>query len=536
MNNLKISNIKNIYLLLVAGLCLVFSCQDPYEGTTFTAYEELPASSYFKSQPEQFSLWVELLEHANLYNTLNLQEVYTIFAPTNDAMEAYLAQNGLSEVTDIPEEDADYLVKYHVLYGTIYDQSRFTNGVIPAPTVTDDKLSIEFKEGGLNAIYVNGVSRIVELDIMTTNAIIHSINQVLIPEKETILEKLRKTRYKIFNEAVVLTGYQKILNTIKLEETDNNGNPVIKKPRHTVFAVSDSAFVVNGIFDIETLKRKIGVSETDYTSPENKLNKYVAYHILPQLMSTDELASFPEGESSRNINTLAPNELINISSASGELILNYKEDGSGITLVRENINTKNGVIHETGHWMPVETPPIVTVLWDLADYPELAAVVNSFQSADLTTAYNKTLAPGEIPVYTWKSVPETKSSVVTYRNNRSNDGVYYHAHNYDHIRLEPGPSGWVEMESPVLIAGTYKITLQYISGRYTTNTGSMQMSLDGQALGGQVVISNPTEDEIRQTVLSDSYEFTETDSHTLRIVGIDGKLLTLDYILFEPVN
>ena len=528
---------KNIYLLLVAGLCMVFSCQDPYEGSTFTAYEELPASSYLKSQPDEFSLWVELLEHANLYNTLNLQEVYTIFAPTDSAMEVYLLQNGFSEVTDMPVEDADYLVKYHVLYGTIFDQSRFTNGIIPTPTVTDDKLSIVFKEGGLNAIYVNGVARIVQLDIKVTNGIIHSIDQVLIPEKETILQKLQKARYKIFNDAVVLTGYQEELNTIMLEETDDRGNPVIKKPRHTAFAVTDSVYVAHGILDIEGLKSKVGVSNTNFTSQDNELNKYVAYHILPQIRSTDDLARFPEGQNSMNINTLAPNELINLRSVSGKLTINYDQaENEGVTFLKENINTKNGVIHEVSHWMPVETPPMVTVLWDLADYPDLAAVVRSFQSSSLTSTYTKTLSPGEIPTYTWKSVPENKYNVVSYRNNRSNDGVYYHAHNYDHLRIEPGPSGYVEMETPVLIEGTYKITLQYISGRYSTNTGSMQMSMDGQALGGQIVVSNPTADEIKQVVLSNAFEFTETSSHTLRIVGIDGKLLTLDYILFEPVN
>lgn len=529
---------KYIYLLLFAGMSIVFSCQDPYEGSTFTAYEDLPASSYLKSQAEEFSLFVELLEHAGLYNTLNLQETYTIFAPTNEAMEAYLMQNGFEDVTDMTTEDADYLVKYHVLYGIAFDQGQFTNGVINHPTVTDDNLSIEFKEGGLNAIYVNGVSRIVQLDILVTNGVIHSISEVLVPEKETIYDKLsNNVRYKIFSEAVSLAGYNGRLNTVFEEDIDDRGNLVEKKYRFTTFAVSDSAYVANGIFDIEGLKSKLNVSDSEYTSVDNELNQYVAYHILPQLRSTDDLAKFPDGQNSMNISTLAPNDLINIRSVSGTLTINYnEEENTGVTLVRENINTKNGVIHEVGHWMPIETPPMVTVLWDLADYPDLAAVANSFQSPDLRSTYTEPLSKGEIPTYTWKSTPEDKLNVVSYRNNRNNDGIYYDAHNYDHLRIETGPSGWVEMESPVLIEGTYKVTLQYISGRYSTNTGSMQMSLDGRALGGQIVVSNPNVEEIRQTVLSNAFEFSETSSHTLRIVGIDGKLLTLDYILFEPVD
>ena len=78
--------------------------------------------------------------------------------------------------------------------------------------------------------------------------------------------------------------------------------------------------------------------------------------------------------------------------------------------------------------------------------------------------------------------------------------------------------------------------MQIISGRFTENTGIMQLSIDGQQLGGQIVISNPTTDQLKTVQLVSSFEFAETTSHTLRIVGIDGKLLTLDYILFEPVN
>jgi hypothetical protein len=64
----------------------------------------------------------------------------------------------------------------------------------------------------------------------------------------------------------------------------------------------------------------------------------------------------------------------------------------------------------------------------------------------------------------------------------------------------------------------------------------MQCSLDGVKLGNQITLSNTTTDELKSVVLSDSFEFSETTDHQLRIVSLDGKLLTLDYIKFEPVN
>lgn len=526
---------KNIYWIFFLSLS-VFSCKDPYENTIFTAYEELPAAAYLKTQ-EEFSLWTSLLEHAGLYNTLNLQRTYTLFVPTNQAVERYLQQNGLSQVTDIPAEEAAYLVKYHVLGGVAFDQSQFVSGVINTPTITDDRLSIEFRDGGLSAIYINGTGRIAQLDIKVTNGIIHTIEEVLVPVKETILQKLENERYSIFYQAIVATGYQDMLNTIFTEDTDNEGNLIEKRYRFTVFAVPDSIYALQEIQDLDGLRDRLGTATTDFTDPANKLNRYVAYHLLSQLKAYDALASFPEGQTGMNINTLAPNELISLTNIAGELTLNYNEaEERGITFVKVNINSKNGVIHEVSDWMPLFTPPAVTALWDLADYPDLAAVAKNYQSGSLSSTYTKVLSKGEIPTYTWKSMPESKNGVVAYRNNRGADGVWYQAHNYDHIRLTLGPSGWVEMETPVLIKGTYKITLYYISGRYTSNTGIMQLSLDGQQLGGQIVVSNPGTDQLKSVELSGATEFTTTARHTLRIVGIDGKLLTLDYILFEPVN
>jgi uncharacterized surface protein with fasciclin (FAS1) repeats len=224
---------KNIYLIFIM-LLWMFSCEDPYENTTYTAFEELPAATYLKSQPENYEMWTSLLEHAGLYNTLNLQTIYTLFVPTNEAVERYLQKQNLEAVTDIPREEAAYLIRYHILEGVTFDQSQFVSGVINAPTETDDRLSIEFREGGLNAIYINGVSRIAQLDIKVTNGIIHSIEDVLIPVKETILQKLQAERYSIFHEALVATGYDEILNTIFTEDVDDQGNLIETLSFHRV--------------------------------------------------------------------------------------------------------------------------------------------------------------------------------------------------------------------------------------------------------------------------------------------------------------
>lgn len=536
-NHHILREMKKYILILFMGLWL-FSCNDPYEGTTFTAYEELPISSYLASRPDDFSMWVDLLKYTNLYNTLNLQTAYTVFAPNNEAMTEYLASKGLTSVQDLDKDESIYLVKYHILYGRILTRNQFATGAIEWPTATDDKLSLAFTDGGI--VFINNYSQIMEFDLPVTNGVVHVLNKVLIPITTTIYNRLEQSDYSIMKEAVDVTGFNAMLNKVFEEVMDNDGQIVKKRFFYTLFAITNQVYSSFGINSFADLKTKLNVSDSDYGNAQNALNKYVAYHILDQLKSTDNLA-IAEDETSKNINTLADKELINISTDENNMIrINYDENtNESVSIVENDIACKNGVIHGVDSWMPVKTPPATIVLWELTDYAELASVCKYFQSPfpnGGSSTYSKTLDKDEISTYTWESIPSEKYGVVTYVNNRNNDGVYYEAENHDHLRLSTGIGGWVEMKSPVIVKANYKITLSYISYFSTASSGEMQCYLDGVKLGSSFAISNSNQDMIAKRTLSTSIVFNETDEHTFRIVGIDGRSLTLDYLLLEPIN
>lgn len=531
------SALSRFLFILITGIWF-FSCQDPYEGSTFTAFEELPASSYLASRPDDFSLWIELLKHTDLYNTLNLNTSYTLFAPNNHAMTQYLESKGVTSVSQLEVEESVYLVKYHILYGKALESTEFKTGAIDWPTVTDDQLSITFKDGGL--IYINNSSQIIETDIEVTNGIIHTLNKVLIPITATLYDRINNNRYSILKQAIDATGFDDLLNKVSEEGLDGDGQPIVKRYFYTLFAISDSIFQQENIHSLDDLIDSLHVSGTEYTNPGNLLYQYVAYHILAQLKSTANLA-IQSNEASENINTLASRELINLSaSETNQIRINYDPvSDMFVRILFSDIACKNGVIHEVDSWMPVKTPPATEVLWDLADDAELASVCNYFQSPfpnGGSSTYYKYLSKDEISTYVWESVPAEKKYVVTYVNSRNNDGVFYAAQNHDHLQLNPGIGGWVEMKSPVVVKATYKITIGYISYFSTSSSGELQCYLDGVKLGTSFFMSNTNQDQIATKVLSSSVTFTETDEHTLRIVGIDGRNLTLDYILFEPIN
>lgn len=536
MKNKQSAFVRTGIFLLLTWCCSLQGCKDLYEDQVFTAYEELPIGMYLKARDTTYGQWVALLEHAGLYATMNLQTSYTAFIPTNAGVERYLQAQGYASVTDIPKEEAAYLAKYHTIHGVAIDLGQFQSGAINELNETDDKLSIEVRDGGLDSFYLNGTSRFLEFDIEVTNGVLHAIEDVLVPLTATLADQLEEN-YPIFYDAAVAAGYETMLNTVYTDETDPQGNPIQVRYRYTVFAVSDATYAADGVTGLDALIEKLGAGSGPYDDPANPLHQYVAYHLLDQWRSFVELGEFPEDAQEKNINTMAENQLVQVSDRLGELLVNFDaSEETGLRFVAFDIPAKNGVIHEVDGWMPLFTPASTTVIWELTDYADLAANVEQYRNPDLGAQYNRTFEKDELTSFFWVSQPEDRTGVLTYRNNRAADGSWYaETLNHDHLRLLLGESGWIEMESPVIVKGTYNLKFVWPSPRQTSASGICSFALDGQMIKDRLTISNTSSDRALEESLG-TVTFDETTSHTLRVVSLDGKLITMDYIRFEPVD
>jgi uncharacterized surface protein with fasciclin (FAS1) repeats len=503
-----------ILIFLMWMVTWVSSCKDAFEDNTYTAYEETPIALYLKNNEEKYSLWVEVLEKANLYNTLNIDAVYTHFVPVNEGVERYLNVLNINTVSDMTEEDAAYLVRYHLIPGVAIEFAEFQSGAINDLNATNDNLFVEFRDGGLEAVYLNGVSRFNSYDIKATNGIIHSIDDVLIPLVETVYDRLEEgQRWSLFRELVDMTGYQERLATVYTETTDPLGNPIQQRFKYTAFVVSNETYAKEGIHSLQDLLERLEVSAgSDYTQPTNPLNKYVAYHLLDQQRSYNDLGQFPENAVKMNIQTMAANELIKVSESGSGLVLNEDiETGESISFLEMNIACKNGVVHEVDNWMPLFLPEQVQLIWEFTDYPDIEANVSQYRNPNLGSQYNKTFTASELTNITWSARPEYKQNVLIYRNNRPAEGNWYNLINHDHLRAELGESGWIEFKLPTIVKGKYRITFVWPSPRQSSNTGICAFVLG-------------------------TIEFTETTDHTLRILSLDGHLITMDHLQFDPVE
>lgn len=543
-NNVK--NMTNFYLdsrvakhlLLFLSIMLVISaCKDEDNGI-YLAYDLKPAATYIKSRSD-LSLWGKIIDKAGLGNTLNLNGTYTCFVPTDSAVEVYLKENNYSSVDDISAEGASELIKYHTLDVVELYESSFTSGVLSYATVSGEYLSLVFGDGGLNSIYLNGEARLVELDIEATNAVIHVINKVLDPITETIYQKISNGKYSIFKDAIDAIGYSDTLNTIT--QVVNTGTVEIVKNHFTVFAIPDSIYNSLGISSLSELISNLGISATDYTSKDNGLNKYVLYHILSQNKSYSDLSTFDDGETSANYNTLADGELLSCNEVNGTLYINYDTiNYTGVGFVKTDINCKNGIVHAINKIMPVTTPYTTKVLWDLTDYSDLESLCTIYQGAS-SSAYTLTLSEDEVSCYSWVTVPEGKSGAVKYYTIVPVSGYTYlnskAPYLYDYLILNLGTYGYIDITSPSILKGKYKISLTYFSPKKTSDYGIVSCYMDGAQVGSnKITLSNTTSDTYKTVVLTSSIEFTKTTTHVFRAICMDGNICNLDYITLTPVN
>ena len=206
----------------------------------------------------RLSILVEAVTAADLADTLSAAGPYTVFAPTNDAFAALLAELGVTKDQLLANKPLlTAVLKYHVLAGRV-----------PAAQVPLGK-AITPLEGGIFKIdQVDGAlrttdgrnrsGRIVQTDVEASNGVIHVIDKVLLPADKTLVQTVLATpALSILGEAVVAAG---------LVDTLNGTGPF------TVFAPTNDAFAA--------LLAELGVTKDQLLANKPLLTQVLTYHVL----------------------------------------------------------------------------------------------------------------------------------------------------------------------------------------------------------------------------------------------------------------
>lgn len=452
----------NKLITWIGGLCvfmlLLNACNDSLDDTTFFTTDEMTIIGTLESNPEKFSLYVEILKKAEYYNALKSYGNYTCFAPTNEAVLNYIQENfNASSVDELTsEEDIKWLqtlVKFHTMPSGKLTSS-FIEGRLPDTTFTGDYLTTSFlKGGGIANVEINREVGLDQYDIRTNNGVIHAIDGVLSPFVDAVPATMEKAgKHTIFVEAMKQTGYYEVFSEVYNEFGSKNN--------FTILAESDEVYAQEGINSFEDLVARISPDDSNFTDPNNDLNRYVGYHATKNFLYTSD---FPEDNF---INTVLPRNAIKSFKTDKELRLNETETGTddtwtSIITAESNYPSKNGVYHTVDKLFTIFVPKPKHVIYDfISDQPE-------YQSK-LIRSHQKVLSTA------WERIRWFPEKEVRYLQQSKNSNI-------GHTVLDIAGVAWFEFDTPVLPKGKYEMLVMGNGGNNAR--AKFQIYWDGEPIG-----------------------------------------------------
>lgn len=525
----SLSLVLGMMMLLLYASCI----KENFTQTT----DETPNISTFLKNSEDYSLFYEALTRTKVSSYLDAWGTYTVFAPNNAAMQAYLQQRGKQSVADVAESDLKFMVNQHIVTDTV-STSNFRDGKITKNSVAGLFITTGVRnESGVSEIILNKEAVIILPNQRTGNGLVHGIDKVFTPITKTLMEQIQADpALSLFAEAMEATGLDVFLNTVENDKYS------------TVLAVTNDVFAQRGFHSLQDLKDKY----SDTGNPKNasdSLYLHMAYHIVNDLKYVSDLMI----QSSHT--TKVRNEIVVVKVDQQRVLINEQEWLGTIELGAEinreisDNTTRNGVLHYMKDNIFIKQRSPFPVYWDPADQPE-------FRTSGI---FRKT-GGGELSVPNGflKDVSWEGSGLVTYIN-----GTAGQIHNdYLQMRMNTGNShvSSITFKTPILVSGRYRVWVGWRRGASGQNIGNpMELYFNNvklsrildqseyrnttlparelEAIGYKRYIAS-TSSNIHNCKMMGIIDVEVTDRHELKFVSLGNQQgwFWLDMIHFIPVD
>ncbi len=310
---------KYIAVVLMAVVALFASCSDdPGVDNYYTAKGSM-ANTYLTNDPDTYSEFVSIIQKSNLvsFDLLGTYGSYTVFAPTNKAVDRYLAGKGLTSVDELSVADCDTIAATHIIENGSYFTTEFSNATLPNTNMLDRYLTITCDsdltdEGDIEiAYYINKSAKIILADDSVENGVVHTVDMIIDATTEMLPDLLAQdSTISLFYQAFLLTGLKDSMMNYVDESyscTDYDStevghtfrtaveydNVLYMKKRYygyTGFIETNDVFESKGIYTIDDLRAKAkeiyddvypdDADVTDETDRRNSLNRFISYHFL----------------------------------------------------------------------------------------------------------------------------------------------------------------------------------------------------------------------------------------------------------------
>lgn len=368
---------KRISILLFAvwSMLAFNACTEDIDESNLYTFTGETIEDYLQNRSEQFSSFNYILERIGYDKILAAYGTYTCFAPSNDAVEAYIdslwndesnlelphngmVQPGLEGLTDSLCKD---IALFHLLSTKVLSVNMGNGMTIKTMLGRDINTSLDSVS---TCVTINRSARINTegMDKELENGVLHEISHVITRSNNLVSGELEThSELSIFNQALKLTGLTDSLAVKSRSNYTVPSNlldfycPEVCELGFTIFAESDEVFQEKGINNIEDLieyankcygnaavsknsEQKEGWYDyyrnnglevstgTDYQSPQNALNMFVRYHILKTKVSYENLVISANEQSKVTLyeyyETMLPYTLMKVSRHEGKRIIN----------------------------------------------------------------------------------------------------------------------------------------------------------------------------------------------------------------------
>ncbi|MCH7413104.1 fasciclin domain-containing protein [Belliella sp. R4-6] len=299
MKNSKLKLLKGI-VLLSAVILSIISCNDT--NNLPPQNEQLILGTVEDLQ--NFTLFVQAVNRAGLQEALAQQGPFTVFAPNDEAFRETLQSLGISSIQNIPSDELQALLAYHIIPGRIlYNQ-------IPTGEVETflESINIIFSRNG-NNLTINDSIQILSRNIEARNGMIHEIDKVLFPPANSILNVVENNGFSTFLAAVEAVEFEGLLA--------NEGPFTLFVPTNAAF----TRYLTEIDIDQETL----------LDSPE--LDRIISYHLIDGVLPAASIVagSVPSLTEAPIFLSVAPN---------GAIWVNGKA-----RITASNLAADNGLVH-----------------------------------------------------------------------------------------------------------------------------------------------------------------------------------------------
>ena len=390
MKNMKTKISKRLLIGLSLIICqlqfsmMLTSCNDDDSDAPLNFYSSVrqTAAGFIEADDAQFGEFKAILERSNYLSMLKTYGHYTVFAPTNAAIQQFLKENGYASVETMPKEQCDTLARTHI----VQDKAYFTTdmgGQVNPVNMNDDYIVMtsdsDVNNNNSLLIYVNKNSRIIMKDDSVTNGVVHVIDHVISASSQFLPSLLEENpNLSIFCQALRLTGIADSLTkyideTYTVDPDSAVGGKGFKVPygtandgsaskqcqtwypehryfKFTAFVETDSVYRAHGINSLDDLKayakqvydesypEDAGKYDEDFKNRRNPLNRFISYHLINRIGSREywvhckgdiyeQRFLFNVYDPEDYFETMAPHTLIRFCSNPGEEIYINRKGG-----------------------------------------------------------------------------------------------------------------------------------------------------------------------------------------------------------------